>query len=277
MRNLLEFLVKYNYWFLFILLEVISMVLLFKYNNYQHSLFFTSANVVTGKVYETSSKIVSFFHLQSVNDDLLDRNVYLEQQLAEINKQNRIESDTLSFYDSFSSDYKLYPAYVINNSVTQGNNFITLNKGSKDGIKPEMGVIDGNGVLGVVYKTSRHYSIVISLLNGDLSNLSCKIKSSQYFGKLHWKPGDAQHAFLEDLPRHAKFSLGDTIVTSGYSAVFPEGLMVGTVDDMYDSEDGLSYLVKVRLASNFGTLGNVRVIENLNQAEQITLEASKGE
>lgn len=276
MRNLLEFLVKYNYWFLFILLEVISMALLFQYNNYQHSLFFTSANVVTGKIYETSSKIVSFFYLQSVNNDLLDRNVYLEQQLAELQRQSRIDSDSLPSQNSLLTNYKLYNAYVINNSISQGNNFITLDKGSKDGIKPKMGVIDGNGVLGIVYKTSRHYSIVISLLNGDLSKLSCKIKSSQYFGKLSWKPGDSQHAFLEDLPRHAKFSLGDTIVTSGYSAVFPEGLMVGIVDDMYDSEDGLSYLVKVRLASNFGTLGNVRVIENLNQAEQKALEGSRG-
>ncbi|NMA73745.1 MAG: rod shape-determining protein MreC [Bacteroidales bacterium] len=270
MRNLLDFLIKYNYWFLFILLEIASFVLLFKYNNYQHSIFFTSANVITGKVYELSSKVVSYFHLQSVNDDLLDRNVYLEQQLANQSIQERINSDDFLEHDSLSN-YKLYKAYVINNSLTQVNNFITLDKGSSDGIKPEMGVIDGNGVVGIVYKTSSHYSVVISLLN-SLSNLSCKIKDSQYFGHLYWEPGDAQHAFLTDLPRHAKFSLGDTIVTSGYSAVFPEGLMVGMVDDMLDSEDGLSYMLKVRLASNFGTLGNVRVIENINQKEQRDLE-----
>lgn len=272
MRNLLDFLIKYNYWFLFILLEVASFVLLFKYNNYQHSVFFTSANVVAGKVYELSSKVVSYFHLQSVNDDLLDRNVFLEQQLASQQKQQRVEADDSFEHDSLSN-YRLYKAYVINNSLTQVNNYITLDKGSLDGIKPEMGVIDGNGVVGIVYKTSSHYSVVISLLN-SLSNLSCKIKDSQYFGHLYWEPGDAQHAFLADLPRHAKFSLGDTIVTSGYSAVFPEGLMVGLVDDMLDSEDGLSYMLKVRLASNFGTLGNVRVIENLNQGEQRELEGS---
>lgn len=272
MRNLLDFLIKYNYWFLFILLEVASFVLLFKYNNYQHSIFFTSANIVSGNIYELSSNVVSYFNLQSVNNDLLDRNVYLEQQLASIRKQERIEGNSFSKHDSLMN-YKLYKAYVINNSLTQANNFITLNKGSVDGIKPEMGVIDGNGVVGIVYKTSSHYSIAISLLNG-LSNLSCKIRGSQYFGHLKWKPGDAQYAYLENLPRHARFSLGDTIVTSGYSAVFPEGLMVGTVEDMLDSDDGLSYMLKIKLASNFGTLGNVRVIENLNQREQRDLENS---
>ena len=155
MRNLLDFLIKYNYWFLFILLEVASFVLLFKYNNYQHSIFFTSANIVSGNIYELSSNVVSYFNLQSVNNDLLDRNVYLEQQLASIRKQERIEGNSFSKHDSLMN-YKLYKAYVINNSLTQANNFITLNKGSTDGIKPEMGVIDGNGVVGIVYKTSSH-------------------------------------------------------------------------------------------------------------------------
>ena len=139
-----------------------------------------------------------------------------------------------------------------------------LFRGSKDGIRPEMGVVDGNGVVGIVYETSSHYSRVISVLNSK-SSISCKIVGSEYFGYLKWEYGDARYAYLKDLPRHAEFNLGDTVVTSGYSTVFPEGIMIGTVDDMADSNDGLSYLLKVKLATDFGKVSEVRVIARTGQ------------
>jgi len=222
MRNLINFLLKYNYWFLFIVLEVASFVLLFRFNNYQQSTFFTSANVVVGAVYEVSGGISSYFHLKSVNADLLD-------------------------------------------------NYITLDQGSSAGIRPEMGVVDGNGIVGIVYETSSSYSLVISVLNSK-SNISCKIVGSDYFGYLKWEHGDSRYAYLKDLPRHAEFNLGDTVVTSGFSTVFPEGIMVGTVDDMSDSHDGLSYLLKIKLATDFGKVSDVRVIARNGQQEQKELE-----
>ena len=121
-----------------------------------------------------------------------------------------------------------------------------------------MGVVDANGVVGIVYKTSPHYSTVIPLLNSK-SSISCKIVGSEYFGYLKWEYGDSRYAYLKDLPRHAEFNLGDTVVTSGYSTVFPAGIMVGTVDDMSDSHDGLSYLLKIKLATDFGKVSNVRL------------------
>ncbi|MGN0257107.1 MAG: rod shape-determining protein MreC [Bacteroides sp.] len=275
MRNLLNFLIKYNYWFLFLLLEVTSFVLLFRFNRYQQSLFFTSANAMVGSIYETTGQVKSYFHLRSINSDLLDRNLLLEQQLVAL--QNRLlqqgmDSASLRSIERVTpSTFSLHEAQVIKNSLTLEDNYITLDKGSADGIRPEMGVVDARGVVGIVFKTSAHYALVISLLNSK-SSISCKIAGSDYFGYLKWQGGDVQYAFLKDLPRHAQFNLGDTVVTSGYSTVFPEGIMVGTVDDMQDSHDGLSYLLKVKLATDFGKLNAVRVIERSRQLEQLQLE-----
>ena len=275
MRNLLNFLLKYNYWFLFILLEVVSFILLFRFNHFQQSVFFSSANVVAGKVFEVSGGVSSYFHLKSVNEDLLDRNMRLEQQITNLERalqEHEVDSAELNSIRNLShTDFEIYKARVINNSLNQVDNYITLDKGSKDGIRPEMGVVDGNGVVGIVYDTSPHYAVVISLLNSK-SSISCKIVGSEYFGYLKWEHGDSQYAYLKDLPRHAEFNLGDTVVTSGYSTVFPEGIVVGTVDDMTDSNDGLSYLLKVKLATNFGKVSDVRVIAKMGQEEQKELE-----
>lgn len=275
MRNLLNFLLKYNHWFLFILLEVISFVLLFRFNHYQHSVYFSSANAVAGKVYEVSGGITSYFHLKSVNEDLLDRIMELEQQnhnLEDALERHLSDSTELNSIRNLpNTDYQVFKARVINNSLNLVDNYITLNRGSKDGIRPEMGVVDGNGVVGIVYDTSSHYSRVISVLNSK-SSISCKIVGSEYFGYLKWEYGDSRYAYLKDLPRHAEFNLGDTVVTSGYSTVFPEGIMIGTVDDMADSNDGLSYLLKVKLATDFGKVSEVRVIARTGQHEQKELE-----
>lgn len=275
MRNLLNFLLKYNYWFLFVLLEVASFVLLFHFNNYQQSVYFSSANGITGKVYELSGGITSYFHLKSVNEDLLDRNMMLEQQISNLEGallHSQMDSATVSSLKSLPrADYEVFKARVANNSINMVDNYITLDKGSKDGIREEMGVVDGNGVVGIVYKTSPHFSLVISVLNSK-SSISCKIVGSEYFGYLKWEHGDSRFAYLKDLPRHAEFNLGDTVVTSGYSTVFPEGIIVGTVDDMSDSNDGLSYLLKIKLATDFGKISDVRVITKTNQEEQKELE-----
>lgn len=275
MRNLLNFFLKYNYWFLFILLEVISFALLFRFNNYQGSAFFTSSNQVAGMVYEAANNVTGYFHLKSINDDLVQKNVELELQMEHLRSAlielttdstglEKMKSDALKGYD-------IYRADVINNSLTHVDNYITIDKGENDGIRPEMGVINGNGVVGIVYQTSANYSVVIPILNSK-SSISCKIKRSDYFGFLKWDGGSSEYATVKDMPRHSLFSLGDTIVTSGHSAVFPGGIPIGTVEDMSDSHDGLSYLLKVKLFTDFGRLNDVRVIAQKGQEEQIELE-----
>ena len=275
MRNLINFLLKYNYWFLFVILEVASFVLLFRFNNYQQSAYFTSANTVVGAVYEVSGGISSYFHLKSVNEDLLDRNMLLEEQINNLEKAlKERQLDSIAVYSIRKmpqKDYQLFKARVIKNGLNLADNYITLDKGSSSGIHSEMGVVDGNGIVGIVYETSPSYSVVISVLNSK-SNISCKIVGSDYFGYLKWEHGDSRYAYLKDLPRHAEFNLGDTVVTSGFSTVFPEGIMVGTVDDMSDSHDGLSYLLKIKLATDFGKLSDVRVIARNGQQEQKELE-----
>ena len=280
MRNLLNFLIKYNYWFLFLLLEVASFILLFRFNHYQQSVYFTSANGVAGKVYEISGGITSYFHLKTANEDLLDRNMWLEQRLSFLeNVLNEKGLDSARLYSMerlAPTEYQIFKANVIKNSLNKADNYITLDRGTTEGIRPEMGVVDANGVVGIVYKTSPHYSLVIPLLNSK-SSISCKIVGSDYFGYLKWEGGNSRFAYLKDLPRHAEFNLGDTVVTSGYSTVFPEGVMVGTVDDMSDSHDGLSYLLKIKLATDFGKVSNVRVISRNGQDEQKALESRADE
>ena len=275
MRNLLNFFLKYNYWFLFIFLEVISFVLLFRFNNYQGSAFFTSSNQVAGMVYESANRVTGYFHLKTINDGLVQKNVELELQVehlrsalmeltADSTEIERMKSNALLGYD-------IYRANVINNSLTHADNYITLNKGENDGIRREMGVISGSGVVGIVYQTSPNYSVVIPILNSK-SSISCKIKRSDYFGFLKWDGGSSQYATVKDMPRHSLFTLGDTIVTSGHSAVFPGGIPVGTVEDMSDSHDGLSYLLKVKLFTDFARLSDVRVIAKKAQEERLELE-----
>ena len=281
MRNLLDFLVKYNYWFLFILLEAASFVLLFRFNHYQQSVFFTSTNVLAGKLYEAQSSVTSFFHLKEVNEDLLDRNMQLEQRIAALERTLLdMKSDTSSYHSLDSvpagSGYRLYKAHVVKNSINRLDNYLTLDRGSADSLRPEMGVVNANGVVGIVYKTTPHYALVISLLNSK-SSLSCKIQGSNYFGYLKWEGGDTQYAYLRDLPRHAEFNVGDTVVTSGYSAVFPPGLLVGVIDEMSDSHDGLSYLLRVKLATDFGKVDDVRVIAREGQEELGRLEEQLNE
>ncbi len=275
MRNLLNFFLKYNYWFLFIFLEVISFALLFQFNHYQGSTFFTSSNRLAGWTYEMANQVTGYFHLKDINDDLVQKNVELELQIERL-RENLLEltADTSAIVQMKKDvlrEYDIYQAKVINNSLTHADNYITINKGENDGIRREMGVIGGNGVVGIVYLTSANYSIVIPVLNSK-SNISCKIQRSDYFGFLKWDGGSSRYATVMDMPRHSLFSLGDTIVTSGHSAVFPGGIPVGTVEDIADSHDGLSYLIKVKLFTDFARLNDVRVIARKEQEELMDLE-----
>lgn len=275
MKNLLNFLLKYNYWFLFVLLEVISFTLLFRFNSYQGSVFFTSANLMAGTMYDVANNVTGYFHLKTINDELVQKNVELELQLERLRKVLSGATEDSTGIEEMKREalagYNIFKASVINNSVTHADNYITLDKGEVDGICSEMGVVNGSGVVGIVYLTSPHYSIVISVLNSK-SSISCKIKRSDYFGFLKWDGGSSEYAYVKDMPRHSLFSLGDTIVTSGHSAVFPSGIPVGTVDDIADSHDGLSYLLRVKLFTDFARLNGVRVIAQKGQEEQLELE-----
>ena len=254
MHNLLEFLQKYNHWFVFVILEVVSMVLLFQYNSYQGSAWFSTANAVTGQIYEWDANVETFFSLTKVNQELTQRNAYLEQQVQQLSDSlYGVTKDSAIYHrDQFAllQNYRLIPAKVVANSLDKPDNLITIDKGSADGIHKDMGVISGTGVVGIVYLVAQHYSIVIPVLNVK-SNISCTIQGRGYFGYLRWKGGVSELAYLEEVPRHAHFKLGDYVVTSGYSAVFPPGVRVGKILHVFNSADGLSYRVQLRLSTDF--------------------------
>lgn len=276
MHNLTEFLAKHNHWFVFLVLEVVSMVLLFRYNSYQGSVWFSSANAVTGKVYEWDSAVESFFSLSGVNSQLTQRNAFLEQQvrmlddsIARLTRSQEAAVTRLSSMGPFQG-CRLIPAKVVANMVNRYDNLITIDKGSADGVKRDMGVVCGMGVVGIVYLVSEHYSIVIPALNSH-SNISCTIQRRGYFGYLRWRGGSSQLAYLEDVPRHAHFKLGDNVVTSGYSSVFPPGVMVGKVLHVFNSADGLSYRVQVKLSTDFARLRDVCLVDDSALQERIDL------
>lgn len=275
MRDLLNFLLKYNYWFLFIALEATSMLLMFRFNHYQGSAFFNSANRAAGAVYEAAARMTGYFHLKTINGTLVQKNVELQLQMEHLaDRLAELTADTAAIgrmKREALQGYEIHKAKVISNSLIHADNYITIDKGENDGIRSEMGVVDGNGVVGIVYLTSANYSIVIPVLNSK-SSISCKIKRSDYFGFLKWEGGSSRYAVVKDMPRHSLFSLGDTIVTSGHSAVFPGGIPVGTVEDITDSHDGLSYLLKVKLFTDFARLNDVRVVVRKEQQELLELE-----
>ncbi|MCM1079402.1 MAG: rod shape-determining protein MreC [Bacteroidales bacterium] len=275
MHNLSEFLQKYHHWFIFLLLEVVSMILLFQFNGYQGSVWFTSANAVSGKVYEADAAVNQFFSLSKVNEQLTQRNVLLEQRVQQLSeKLEQLTGDTSIASRPIMAAIagnRIIPARVISNTIDKQDNFITLDKGAADGIKPDMGVVSGTGIVGIVYQTSVNYSIVIPVLSSH-SRISCKIQGRGYFGYLHWDGKSPRHAFVDDIPRHAHFRLYDTVVTSGYSSVFPPGILIGKIIHVYNSPDGLSYRCMVELATDFGSLRNVCVIDDKIMKERLEIQ-----
>lgn len=274
MRNLIEFLARQHHWFVFVLLEAISLTLLFSYNNYQSSVWFSSANVVVGRIYDWSSQLEHFFSLTKVNEELTARNIALEEKISDLSeKLTTVTKDSSYVKDSLLlpvQEMKLIPAKVVSNSIIRPDNLMTINKGSKDGVKKDMGVVCGTGVVGIVYLVSPQYSVVIPLLNTK-SNISCKIENREYFGYLIWQGGATDIAYLDDIPRHARFKLNENIVTSGYSSIFPPGIKVGKILQVYNSADGVSYRLSVKLSTNFSTLRDVSVVDNTAMKERIEL------
>lgn len=246
-------------------------MLLFQGNPYQHHVYLTSANSVSSAVYETSHNVTSYFNLREINEDLNRRNAFLEQEVInlreDLQKYAEIDFKDTLIADNGVAHYDFIVAHVINNSISKPYNYLTLDKGSKDGVRAELGVVDQNGVVGIVSVVGKRSARVISLLNPDF-RLSCKIKGSEHFGSLVWDCNDPTIALLEELPRHTIYKPGDTVVTSGYSAVFPPGLPVGLIlDDDKDHNENF-FTLKVRLFADFTALSNVQIVMN-NYGEEL--------
>ena len=271
MNNLLYFFIKARPWILFTVYAVIGCILLFNSNPYQHSVYLTSANSISTGVYNAAAGVTSYFNLRNINEDLQRRNSDLELELLAL-KQQMLQFHDMEYaqthpVDSALQRYNFILAHVINNSVHRPHNYITIQKGALDGIKPDMGVVDQNGVVGKVNVVGPHSARIISLLNNNL-RLSCKVKSSNTVGSLVWDGDDYRVALLEEIPRHATFNKGDTIITSGYSTSFPEGIPVGVILGEKKGHDDNFHTLMVKLFTDFSKLSTVRIIVD-NMAEEL--------
>lgn len=279
MQNLLAFLAHHFHWLVFILLETVSVVMLFSYNSYQGSVWLSSANAVTGQVYEWQSELTQFFSLSRRSEELSQRNLFLEQEVGRLRRllaQETKDSTEMERQTAKQlSAFQLIPAKVVANSVDSHDNLITINRGTADGVEADMGVASGTGLVGVVYLAGKHYSVIIPILNKQ-SRISCAIRGHDYFGYLSWSGGSPVEAYLEDVPRHAIFRKGDWVETSGYSSIFPPGISVGRIMAIYNSTDGLSYRLKIHLSTDFACLRDVYVINDKGIREQrLLMEAAQ--
>lgn len=279
MRNLIQFLVKNSSWFVFVFLEIICFYFIFSDNSYQKSVFLNSSNEFVGRIYSVSGSITSYFGLKSQNQELLKQNAELQLQvLALENDLHKIKTDSTEIKAFINNraelrkDYDMTIAQVVNNSVHQLNNLITINKGSKDSVQTDMGVISHQGIVGVVRAVSTNFAVVQPVLNPD-TRISCKLSNSNVPGTLIWDGQDRRYAYLTDYPEYEKFEKGDTVVTSGYSDFFPEGITVGVVEDFKKQSVSNSYSLKVKLATDFASLKDVIAIRNKKKKEQFKLEA----
>ncbi|MDE6137484.1 MAG: rod shape-determining protein MreC [Muribaculaceae bacterium] len=280
MHELITFFARNSKWFVFAVYVVLSLMLLSGGDPYHRHIYLTSANSVTASVYDFSNNATGYFNLRERNSDLNRRNAELQSEVLALRQQlevmaEKIYTDTMVM-DSGMQPFRFIVANVINNSIARPFNYITLNKGTLDGVKPEMGVIDASGVVGIVSVVGPRSARVISLLNPHF-RLSCKLKGTDNFGSLVWDGRDPEVAQLEELPRHTVSRAGDTVVTSGYSSVFPPGLPVGIVMDEAGSDHGDFFSLKVRLLSDFSALNNVQVVVSDMSAEVKSLEAGEAE
>lgn len=277
MREFFDFFSRYVKWIVLLLYVVLSCAMLVNSDPYRQHLWMSSASSVAGSIHSAGQNVTSFFSLRQVNNDLNRRNAALEAEVANMREEiSRLRlsgfTDTMPTPEGVAH-FDFIVANVINNSVHHPHNYLTVNKGSLDGVKPEMGVIDHSGVVGTVSAVGPHYSRVISLLNPNF-RLSCKIKDSEHFGSLVWDGDDPSRALLEELPRHTVFNVGDTVVTSGYSAVFPAGLPVGVIlpDDHTHNEN--FFTLPVQLFADFTRLNNVQIVVNNRRDELSEIETN---
>jgi rod shape-determining protein MreC len=270
MRALFLFLWRFKYFILFLLIEGFCFFLIFQNRNFHRTAFINSTNTIAVSVNESVTTFKEYLNLKKVNSDLSDENSQLRSQLQDAFYVDTAEKKTVN--DTiYHQQYSFLTAKVINNSANRRNNYLTLNKGSLQDVKPEMGVICSEGIVGIVKDVSEHFCSVLSFLHKD-ARMSAKIKKSEYIGSLIWDGYDATEATLKDIAIHVKLEKGDTIVTSSFSAIFPEGIMMGTIEDFKTKEGDNFYDITVHLSTDFSKLSYVYIVNNVLKEEQRQLE-----
>ncbi len=270
MRNLLRFLWKYSNFVLFILMEVYCLYLVFQNNSFQKAGWINSSNEFVGNIYTTVNSIKQYFALKETNEMLAAENALLHSQSIGSYAKYIITPKTISD-TMLKQQYTYIPAEVVNNSVNRRNNYLTLNRGYKQGITADMAVIASNGIIGYTKDVSANFCTVLSILNKD-AKISAKIKRFGELGSLIWEGGDYRYGLLQDIGTHVKITKGDTIVTSNFSDIFPSNITIGTIESFAPREGGEFYNIQVRYTGNLKNVTHVYIINNILREEKKTLE-----
>ena len=269
MRNLFLFFWKFKFFLFFLLLEGISFFLIVRNNNFQRASFVNATLSVSTGVQSSMDSFKGYIGLKNENLKLAEENAYLRSLLPSSYIMNTSQMHVAD--SSRHQQYAFIPARVISGSFFRRKNYMLLDKGSDNGIKPEMGVITSKGVIGIVKDVSRHYCSVMSFLH-DSSRVSARFKKNSYIGSLMWDGHHPLYATLKDIPKHVAFSMGDTIETSSYSSVYPEGIPIGTVAETKLDKGGNFFILKIKLFEDFQKLSYVYVVNYLFKEERDKLE-----
>lgn len=272
MYNLFRFFLRYHLFLLFLLLEIFCFYLVYQNKHYNEVAFAGVANEATGKVYATYRGTSDYFYLKRFSDSLVQENATLRAQLYDSRYDTRVDSGHISDSTSKSVQHYLYiGARVIKNSVNHATNIIYLDRGRLQGVQKQMGVINSNGIVGQVISVTDNYSAVMSVLSKDFK-VSAKFKKNEFFGNMHWEGLNSTSASMEDIPKHVPVKVGDTLVTSGFSQLFPRNVLVGTVTEVKMEPDKNFLDIKLNLSTNFNSLSYVYVVNNLRKEEIQSLD-----
>ncbi len=268
MRTLLRFIQKYSNLLLFLLLEAIAIAFMVEGSSFQKSKIVAANRQISGFLFNKVDGAREYFSLKEVNQQLVYENLEMRNRLARV----AVLMDSATVINEIRNSYHFFyvPARIVHNSVFKQYNYITLDKGQKHGVFRDMGVISDQGLVGIVLESSQNYSTVVPVINRDF-RLSVKLASNNYAGILQWDGMSPRKAILTEIPFHVNIEEGDTILTSGFSSIFPEGIIVGKVES-YSLEKGNFYDIIVRLSTDFQSLFHVNVIRNYRQEEQLNLE-----
>lgn len=270
MRNLFNFIARHYFFFLFIALQIVSFALIFQNHFYQRSAFVNSSNYLAGNIYGLRNNISQYFDLREINEQMAIENNAMLEKIA--GTYLATDQQIFTFNDTlYRKQYTYINARVINNSIRNRNNYITLNKGRLHGIKPDMGVITPLGVIGVVKEVSGNFSSVLSFLHSDIQ-ISAKIKKNDHLGTVMWEGYNYRKASMLYVPTHVDLAKGDTIITSGFSQIFPEGILIGTISDFEIRRGDNFFTIEIDLATDFNNLNYINVVKNLYQEELIEIE-----
>ncbi len=275
MQQIIRFIEKYRYFILFLLLEFIALFFTIQSHSYHKSKFINSANSITGGAYKKANSINEFFSLKKENQRLSEENARLKNLLSQegfsIDTITNISIDTTKYFQR----YNYIPAKIYNNSYSKRNNYLTINRGTKDGVDSEMAVVNSKGIIGVTKSVSKNYTTVISILN-EYSQIHVKLKNNNHFGSLSWDGKNYNILQLVDIPRQAQIKAGDTIITGGKSTIFPEGILVGTIKD-FEVSNNVFQTINIQLFNDMSSVSNINVITNLHKEEIEQLEAMNNE